>query len=75
MTIEQMKVEFSKLPMAEKLLLVEEMWDSIADGDHALPMPSWQQTELDKRYQEYQEGRIESREWQSVHESIRDKYK
>ncbi len=75
MTIEQIKIEFSKLPMADKLLLVEDMWDSIAETDKELPLSDTHRKELDERYGAYQEGGVELRDWKSVHESIRDKHK
>ena len=67
--------EIKKLNLAEKLLLVEDVWDSIAQSNLELPMPEWQKRELDKRYKEYKEGNQKLHDWQSVHEEIRDKYK
>jgi len=75
MTLDQIKAEISRLALSDKLLLVEEMWDSIAANASELPMPDWQRQELDRRYKEYHEGDVELRDWQSVHESIRDKYR
>jgi len=75
MTLEQIRAEISKLPISDKLQLVEDTWDSIAENAAELPMPDWQRQELDKRYKEYREGNVELRDWQSVHESIRDKYR
>jgi putative addiction module component (TIGR02574 family) len=71
MTLDQIKTEISRLPLSDKLLLVEDTWDSIAESAAALPMPDWQRKELDKRYKEYQEGNVELRDCQSVHESLR----
>ena len=50
---EKIKQEINKLNLAEKLLLVEDIWDSIAQGNSELPLPEWQKRELDKRYKEY----------------------
>ncbi len=38
-------------------------------------MHEWQKHELDKRYQEYKSGKLELRDWQTVHEELRAKYK
>jgi hypothetical protein len=38
---EEIKQEMNKLNLAEKLLLVEDIWDSIAQGNSELPMPEW----------------------------------
>ena len=67
--------EIDKLGLSEKLLLVEDVWDGIAINNKELPMRKWQKDELDKRYKEYKEGQIKTRDWGSVHEDIRNKYK
>ena len=67
--------EIKKLNLAEKLLLIEDVWDSIAQSNLELPMPEWQKQELDKRYQDYKAGNQKLYDWQSVHEEIRNKYK
>ncbi len=72
---EQIKDEVSRLRLSEKLLLVEDIWDSIAASNSDIPMPMWQQRELDKRYKEYKEGKLELHDWEGVHEGLREKYK
>lgn len=72
---EKIKDEISKLELSEKLLLVEDIWDSIADSNSELPMPEWQKKELDRRYQEYKEGKLDLHDWKMVHEELREKYK
>ncbi len=71
----QIKDEINKLELSEKLILVEDIWDSIAASNAEIPIPEWQKQELDKRYKEYQEGKQELHDWESVHEGLRDKYK
>ncbi len=75
MSSDKIKQEISKLNLAEKLLLVEDVWDSIAQSNSELPMPEWQKRELDKRYKEFKSGTQNLHDWQSVHEEIRNKYK
>ncbi len=72
---EEIKTEISRLELSEKILLVEDIWDSIAASNSDMPMPDWQKKELDKRYQEYKSGNLELHDWKSVHEELRDKYK
>lgn len=38
-----------ELPTAEKLQLVEDLWDDIAASDEPLPLPQWQIDELRRR--------------------------
>jgi putative addiction module component (TIGR02574 family) len=75
MRSEKIRDEISKLELSEKLLLVEDIWDSIAASNAELPMPEWQKQELDKRHQEYKEGKLDLHDWKSVHEDLREKYK
>jgi len=56
--------EINRLELPEKLLLVEDIWDSIAH--HPLPIPTWQKMELEKRYNKYQEGALELYDWKTV---------
>ena len=74
MTSEQIKDEISRLGLSEKLLLVEDIWDSIAASNSEIPMPMWQKKELDKRYEEYKEGKLELHDWKDIHKGLRDKY-
>ena len=39
---EQIKDEINRLELSEKLLLVEDIWDSIATSNSEIPMPEWQ---------------------------------
>ncbi len=74
MRSEQIKDEISRLGLSEKLLLVEDIWDSIAASNSEIPMPMWQKQELDKRYEEYKEGKLELHDWEDIHKGLRDKY-
>ena len=42
MRSEQIKDEISRLGLSEKLLLVEDIWDSIATSNSEIPMATWQ---------------------------------
>ena len=72
---EKIKKEISELGLSEKLLLVEDIWDSIASDNSEIPMPVWQKKELDKRYKEYKEGKLGLHDWEEVHKDLREKYK
>ncbi len=74
MRIEEIKQEIQKLNVSEKLLLIGDVWDSIAQNGPDIPMPEWQKRELDRRYEEYSEGKQALHEWRSVHEELRNKY-
>lgn len=66
--------EIDHLPLSEKLLLVEEIWDSIARDNEQPPFPKWHKNELNARYQAYQDGSVKLRDWQSVHDDLRRRF-
>lgn len=72
MRIETIRQEAIQLGLAEKLLLVEDLWDSIALGNSELPLSDWQKRELDRRYGEYKTGKQNLYDWQSVHKSMKE---
>lgn len=52
MTTEAFLKEILKLPVADRLLLVETIWDSIAATPEQIPIPAWHREELDRRLAE-----------------------
>lgn len=56
-----MNANLRKLPLEERLRLVEDLWDSIAAEQGALPLTSQQQTELDRRLDAYEADGIRGR--------------
>ncbi len=75
MQVDKLREEISQLALSEKLLLVGDIWDSIAAENNDIPLADWQKKELDRRYQEYREGKLRLQDWEGVHESLREKYK
>jgi len=75
MRAEEIRKKIDRLELSEKLLLVGDIWDSIAESNAEIPMPEWQKKELDRRYLEYKEGKLELHDWKTVHEELREKYK
>ena len=46
--------EILELPVAERVRLVEAIWDSISVSPETLPLTQWQREELDRRLAEYE---------------------
>ena len=46
--------EIKNLSLPEKILFVEELWDSIAADEDSIPVPESHKSELDKRFKRYQ---------------------
>lgn len=45
---DEIKKEINELGLSEKLLLVEDIWDSLAADDSEIAMPAWQKSNLIK---------------------------
>lgn len=41
--------EILRLPPDERLRLVEDIWDSLAQSSERVPVPEWHRAELDRR--------------------------
>lgn len=61
-----MLAEIEKLSISERILLVEEIWDSIAASPDEVPVSQAQQEELDRRVQAYRENPEGGRSWDQV---------
>jgi len=66
-----LRKELFKLPAAERLELVEELWDSIADEDKALDLTPEQREDLDRRLAEADADPTGGSPWEDVRERIR----
>jgi putative addiction module component (TIGR02574 family) len=49
-----MNAKLKELPLDERIKLVEDLWDSIAADQKALPLTPAQRTELDRRLDAYE---------------------
>lgn len=54
--------EIKKLSIAERILLVEEIWDSIARENEAFELSKAQKDELDRRFQSFSQART----WEEI---------
>jgi len=59
------------LSIGEKLQLVEDIWDSIAADQSALPLTDEQRVELDRRLDAYESDNIKGRESSEVLAAIK----
>jgi putative addiction module component, TIGR02574 family len=62
-----------QLPTADKLQLVEDLWDDIAASDDPLPVPQWQIDELRKRSQLHQDSDDWGSTWEEVQQRIQQR--
>ena len=73
MTSNALRQELFKLSTAEKLELVEELWDSIPEEDEALQLTPEQREDLDRRLAEADADRDGGVPWEEARERIRQR--
>lgn len=59
-------LDLSRLSSAEKLQLVEDLWDDIATTPTVLPILNWQKEELARRKAEYLQNPSIGSRWEDV---------
>ena len=66
--------ELLKLSVAERIQLVEDLWDSIAADAEAYPLTEAQKAELDRRLAEHEADPDSAIPWEEVRERLYKKY-
>lgn len=69
--IRQLKIDIEQLSVAERILLVQNIWDGIAAEQETLPLTDAQKKELDRRLEEHRNAPDEGATWEEVKERIR----
>ncbi|KAF0221673.1 MAG: hypothetical protein FD174_4 [Geobacteraceae bacterium] len=64
------KVDILSLSVPERILLVEDIWDSIAEIPEAVPLTAAQKQELDSRLDAYHRDPHAGSPWSEVRERI-----
>ncbi len=62
--------DLEKLSVAERVQLVEDLWDSIARSNAEIPFPQWQRDELDRRKEKYAQNPDSVRTWDEIKNDI-----
>jgi putative addiction module component (TIGR02574 family) len=71
-----MNTEFTQvfeLTLSEKLQLLEDLWDSIAQAPEQLPVLDWQKEELAQRKAAYLQNPDSGSSWEAAKERIRSR--
>jgi putative addiction module component (TIGR02574 family) len=71
-----MNTEFTQifeLTLSEKLQLLEDLWDSIAQVSEQIPVLDWQKEELAKRKAAYSQNPTSGSSWEAVKDRIRNR--
>lgn len=59
-------LDFSHLTVAERIQLVEDIWDSIAEAPETLELTPAQRAELDRRLEEHRQSPGSAIPWEQV---------
>ena len=62
-----------QLSLAERILVVEQIWDSIAAEQTSLPVTAAQREELDRRLAAHRESPADAASWEEVKARLRAK--
>jgi putative addiction module component (TIGR02574 family) len=68
-----MVVDIEQLSVAERIQLVEDLWDSLATTPEAIPVTQAQRDELDRRLQAHRENPSEGASWAQVKDGIKQR--
>ena len=66
-------IDFKRLTVAERILLVEEIWDSIVDENLTLPPTTEQRDELDRRLKAAEQEPATGNSWETVKRRLLEK--
>jgi putative addiction module component (TIGR02574 family) len=61
-----MSTDYAHLSPAEKLRLVEDIWDDLAAHPENVPIPNWQVHELRRRKEEFEKSPHAGLAWEHV---------
>ncbi|MBC7367002.1 MAG: addiction module protein [Undibacterium sp.] len=70
MTTTTLEAEFRALSPAERISLVEELWDRIAAEPQSVPVTSAQRAELDRRLGALEKNPDAGRPWSEVRDEL-----
>jgi len=55
-----------KLPVEERLEIMEKIWESIQENDSDIEIPQWHREILEERFQKHQDNLAEGKSWEEV---------
>jgi len=73
--IEELRNQINKLSVSEKILLVEEIWDSIASEEESFDLTDAQRKTISKRSNELNENPAIGRRWEEIRDEFLGKNK
>ena len=65
------QTEIRKLPLSEKLDLLETVWSELSSDPDAVDVPQWHKDILDERQRGLEQGSMKALDWDWAKEQIR----
>jgi len=62
-----------KLSKSERILIVEKIWDSIADDTEGSGLPKWKKQLIEERLAEYDKNKNKGEDWEYLKKRYSDK--
>jgi putative addiction module component (TIGR02574 family) len=62
--------DIAEMPIDQRIQLVEDIWDSVADLPEAVQVPEWHKEELERRLDAYHANPNEGSPWDEVKKRI-----
>lgn len=66
-------LDYSHLGIPERILLAQELWESVYDHAAEIPLTEAEQQELERRWAAYETGAITASPWPEVKKRLLDK--
>ena len=63
--------QIESLSDADKITLLDELWQDVAAHAGQIPVHDWQKSELDRRYEEYLKNPTKGSSWPEVRDRLR----
>ncbi len=62
--------DFTRLSAEQRILLAQELWDSVYQEAQATPLTPQQGAELDRRFTQLESGEVQGIPWEQLRESL-----
>lgn len=62
-----------KLPVDERLEIMEKIWESIQENDQEIEIPDWHREILEERFQKHKNNLTKGKGWEEVKKTLLDR--
>jgi len=63
---DELRNEIKRLSISERILLAEDIWDSVADENESFQLTAVQKEELDNRSESFKNNKKLGRSWEAI---------